>query len=77
MEFHLDYFSWTSVVSPHTNLYVHITEQGKDYDGWKIARLNPAFKKEDETDVGLQLSPNLSFKYTQQDSRILCCRYII
>ncbi|KAL9982072.1 hypothetical protein ACROYT_G010864 [Oculina patagonica] len=40
-----------SVAAPLTNLYVRSMDQGV-YNDWKIARLNPVFKKDDETEIG-------------------------
>ena len=42
----------TSIAGPLTNLYLRSLREAKVYDGWKAARLNPIFKKYDESDIG-------------------------
>ena len=37
---------------PLTNLYLRSLREAKVYDDWKVARLNPIFKKDDESDRG-------------------------
>ena len=42
----------TAIVVPLTNLYIRSLREAKVYDDWKVARLNPIFKKDDELDRG-------------------------
>ena len=42
----------TSIAVPLTNLYLSSWREAKVYDDWKVARLNPIFKKQDESDRG-------------------------
>ena len=42
----------SSIAVPLTNLYLRSLREAKVYDDWKVARLNPIFKKHDESDRG-------------------------
>jgi len=42
----------TSVAVPLTNLYLRSLREAKVYDDWKVARLNPFFEKDHESDRG-------------------------
>ena len=41
-----------SIAVPLTNLYLRSLREAKAYGEWKVARLNPIFKKYDESDRG-------------------------
>jgi len=42
----------TSIAVPLTNLYLRRLGEAKVYGDWKVARLNPIFKNDDESDRG-------------------------
>lgn len=62
----------TSIAVPLTNLYLRSLREAKVYDDWKVARLNPIFKKDDESDRGIIAI--VYAKRTNKNPRVLCHR---
>ena len=62
----------TSIAVPLTNLHLRSLREAKVYNDWKVARLNPIFKKDDESDRGIIAI--VYAKHTNKNPRVLCHR---